>query len=250
MTWKNRLSYGVLLVCTFTFAVVAQEMTKDEWQKQMQELTAKRDELKSRLTALQNEVDNLKKQDGEKAVALKKCEDELKALVGATAESMAAYEAELNRIGKWLDDLSLLSNQDLWARKKELDDVQAAIDAAKKNKMSATPKYYDRLATQQNRLDALKKSLETVAMAMTYSVGTWSKDRDCLWNISKKPAIYDNAFLWPKIWQGNRDQIKNPDIIHPGQKLKIPPKAELTAEEKSAVRIYWQRKQAATANKP
>jgi len=75
-------------------------------------------------------------------------------------------------------------------------------------------------------------------------VGTWAKDRDCLWNIAKKPKIYDNPFLWPKIWQGNRDQIKNPDVIQRGQKLKIPPKAALTKEEKSAVRRYWSKKNA------
>jgi hypothetical protein len=90
----------------------------------------------------------------------------------------------------------------------------------------------------------LRRSLEA-SMANVYTVGTWAKDRDCLWNIAKKPTIYDNAFLWPKIWQGNRDQITNPDVIHPGQKLKIPAKADLTADEKSAVRGYYQRKQAA-----
>lgn len=242
MNWKKRLFLFVTFVGALAGAAFAQEMTKEEWQKQMQELTAKRDELKSRMTSLQSEVDNLKKQDSDKAAALKRCEDELVAMVGATATSMAAFEAELNRIDEKLNELSRLSTQELWNRKKELDDVQGAITNAKKNKMSALPKYYDRLANQQSRLDALRKSLE--GMTMTYTVGTWSKDRDCLWNIAKKPTIYDNAFLWPKIWQGNRDQIKNPDIIHPGQKLKIPPKAELTAEEKSAARRYWQNKQA------
>ena len=81
----------------------------------------------------------------------------------------------------------------------------------------------------------------------TYTVGTWARDRDCLWNIAKKPKIYDNPFLWPKIWQGNRDQIKNPDVIHKGQKLKIPPKADLTKEEKSALRKYWSKKNAQAA---
>jgi hypothetical protein len=74
-----------------------------------------------------------------------------------------------------------------------------------------------------------------------YTVGTWSRDRDCLWNISKKPEIYDNAWLWPKIWQGNRDQIKDPDLIYPGQKLKIPPKGELNDEEKAALQRYKSR---------
>jgi len=36
-------------------------------------------------------------------------------------------------------------------------------------------------------------------------------------------------------------------VIKQGQKLKIPPKADLTKEEKSAVRKYWNNKQAAAA---
>ncbi|MEX0601818.1 MAG: LysM peptidoglycan-binding domain-containing protein, partial [Bacteroidota bacterium] len=102
------------------------------------------------------------------------------------------------------------------------------------------------LADFQNRANALRQTLKQLAdsgqMMMTYTVGTWARDRDCLWNIAKKKSIYDNAFLWPKIWQANRDQIRNPDVIQPGQKLKVPPKAPLTREEKAAERSYYQRK--------
>ena len=189
----------------------------------------------------------MKKDDAAKAEALKKCNDELMALVGGTAASIKAFEAKLDQIDAKLNELSRLSNQELWARRAELDAVQQMLDEVKKNKLSALPKYYDRVKEEQNRLDALRRALQTAEVSMTYTVGTWAKDRDCLWNIAKKPKIYDNAFLWPKIWQGNRDQIKNPDIIHPGQKLTIPPKADLTKEEKAAVRSYWRKKQAAEA---
>jgi nucleoid-associated protein YgaU len=219
----------VLYVCSFA---AAQEMTKEEWQKQMTELTATRNELKNKLTALQAEVDKLKKED-------------IMALVGADAASERAFAAKLDEIDGKINELSRLSNQDLWARKGEIDDVQKMLDEVKKNKMSALPKYYDRIKEEQNRLDALRKTLEGAQMAMTYTVGTWAKDRDCLWNIAKKPKIYDNAFLWPKIWQGNKDKIKNPDVIKKGQVLTIPPKADLTKEEKSAVRSYWNKKKAA-----
>jgi len=250
MTWNNRIRMMIILASVLVVSAVAQDMTKEEWQKQMQELTARRDQLASRLSALQSEVSNLRQQDAAKIAELQKCEDELLALVGATEETARVYETELARIDRWLDELARLSNQDLWNRKKELDDIQASINNAKKNKLSAVPKYYDRLANQQSRLDGLKRSLDAMMASMTYTVGTWSKDRDCLWNIAKKPTIYDNAFLWPKIWQGNRDQIKNPDIIHPGQKLKIPMKAELTAEEKSATRSYWQAKKSTQMEQP
>jgi nucleoid-associated protein YgaU len=33
---------------------------------------------------------------------------------------------------------------------------------------------------------------------------------------------YGDANQWRRIWEANRDQIKNPDLIHPGQVLKIP----------------------------
>jgi nucleoid-associated protein YgaU len=232
----------VLYVCSFA---AAQEMTKEEWQKQVTEVTAQRNELKTRLSSLQADVDQLKKDDAAKAAAVKKCNDDLMALVGANAASEREFAAKLDEIDGKINELSRLSNQDLWARKAEVDDVQKMLDEMKKNKMSALPKYFDRIKEEQNRIDALRKTLESAQMAMTYTVGTWAKDRDCLWNIAKKPKIYDNAFLWPKIWQGNKDKIKNPDVIKKGQVLSIPPKADLTKEEKSAARSYWNKKKAA-----
>jgi TolA-binding protein len=56
----------------------------------------------------------------------------------------------------------------------------------------------------------------------SYTVGTWAKDRECLWNIAKKDEVYGNGWMWPKIYQRNRDKIKNPDLIKPKWILKIP----------------------------
>ncbi len=241
-----RISLVAILLMAIACGAAAQEMTKEDWQKQVTELTAKRNDVKNKLTAVQTEVDNLKKQDADKVAALKACQDELHAMVGVDAAARTQYAEKGNQADGLINELSRLSNQDLWARKGEIDQIQAQIDSLKKEKFSAVPQNYERLNNAQSRLDALRKTLQQLTesgqMGMTYTVGTWARDRDCLWNIAKKPKIYDNAFLWPKIWQGNRDQIKNPDIIQPGQKLKIPPKAPLTNEEKAAVRSYWQKK--------
>jgi nucleoid-associated protein YgaU len=35
--------------------------------------------------------------------------------------------------------------------------------------------------------------------------------------------IYGDANKWRTIYQANTDKIKNPDLIHPGQVLTIPP---------------------------
>jgi uncharacterized protein YidB (DUF937 family) len=43
---------------------------------------------------------------------------------------------------------------------------------------------------------------------------------DSLSKIAKR--LYGDASRWKLIFEANRDQIKNPDLIHPGQVLRIP----------------------------
>jgi nucleoid-associated protein YgaU len=45
---------------------------------------------------------------------------------------------------------------------------------------------------------------------------------DSLSKIAKR--YYGDSSQWPRIYEANRDQISNPDLIHPGQNLKIPAK--------------------------
>ncbi|MEK6246466.1 MAG: LysM peptidoglycan-binding domain-containing protein [Pseudomonadota bacterium] len=44
---------------------------------------------------------------------------------------------------------------------------------------------------------------------------------DSLSKIAKRE--YGNATEWKRIYEANRDILKDPDKIYPGQKLKIPP---------------------------
>lgn len=46
------------------------------------------------------------------------------------------------------------------------------------------------------------------------------KSGDSLSKIAKQ--LYGDANAWHKIHQANTDQIKDPNLIHPGQKLVIP----------------------------
>lgn len=50
----------------------------------------------------------------------------------------------------------------------------------------------------------------------TYTV----KSGDSLSKIAKR--LYGDAQQWRKIYEANKDQIQNPDLIHPGQTIRIP----------------------------
>jgi len=63
---------------------------------------------------------------------------------------------------------------------------------------------------------------EVVEVPKIYVVGTWERDRDCLWNIAKKERFYGDPWKWKRIYKANRDKIVDPDLIYPGQRLTIP----------------------------
>ena len=45
---------------------------------------------------------------------------------------------------------------------------------------------------------------------------------DSLSKIAKN--VYGNAMDYPKLFDANKEVIKDPDLIYPGQKIRIPPK--------------------------
>jgi nucleoid-associated protein YgaU len=227
---------GLICCAVFAGSASAQEkMSKEQWQSEMTSLTKEQADLTSTLDQLNKEVDALKQ-------TLANLEQKINAVNESTIGHRNAFEDQLGKIEASIDVLAKLTTEDLFVRKAEIDLVQTALDEVKKMRLSSVAPYFDRVSADQQKIDALRASIANISADKTYVVGTWAKDRDCLWNISKKKDIYANPFMWPKIWQGNRDQIKDPDIIHPGQKLKIPAAGPLTDGEKKAVGKYWSRK--------
>ena len=70
----------------------------------------------------------------------------------------------------------------------------------------------------EEQLKAYKEKIE--AGGETYTV----RKGDSLWKISKK--YYGTPFKWPLIYRANKDKIKDPNRIFPGQVLRIPPPSE------------------------
>lgn len=218
----------------------AQEMSKEQWQQEINKYTSMVNELKQKMQTLGDEVTSLQGQSSKLDADYEKCMDELYALVGSDRDKAAAYRAEIEAAENSANELMRLSDADLMARSGEVDDLSAKVKGLWENRLSLIPEFWDRLTALNDKVKSLQATI--AGSGKTYTVGTWQRDRDCLWNISKKKDIYNNAWMWPKIWQGNRDQIKDPDVIHTGQKLKIPTAGEMTKEEKAAARSYYSKK--------
>lgn len=69
--------------------------------------------------------------------------------------------------------------------------------------------------------------------------GTYEVVRgDYLWKISGMERIYRASMFWPLIFDANRGQIQDPDLIYPGQSLTIPREIS-EAEMMEKLRIMW-----------
>lgn len=66
-----------------------------------------------------------------------------------------------------------------------------------------------------NKLPAKEASLPSLLTTYTVQSG------DNLWSIAARTEVYGDALLWPLLYQGNRDQIKDPRQIYTGQTLTI-----------------------------
>ncbi len=247
MKLHSALMMIVAVVLTLSVGLAtAQELTKEQWQQEMDKYTQMRNDLQGKLKTLQSDIGTLTTQSNKLDGECETCLDELYALVGSDREKASAYRSEIEDAEAKAADLMRLSDADLMARSSELTELEAKSKELWGNKLSLIPEFWDRLTALDTKVKSLKETLGK--QVKVYTVGTWSRDRDCLWNISKKPDIYDNAWLWPRIWQGNRDQIKDPDVIHPGQMLKIPEGKEMSGDEKAAARKYYSRVAARAAS--
>ena len=210
MNLKVKLLGIVSLLLLLTAVNFAQEeMTEEQWESEMAAYKNKQAALETEISALKTDIDNLKAmelQDPEE------CIDELYQLVGATRNDVNNYRKAVNELdGK--------------IKRKEgpKADRQTDLNTLKMNKISALPEFYNKVHNQmQKSLDSWVEAPTEISYAVVKG--------DCLWNIAKKKEHYGNGFAWPVIYQANRDQIKNPDLIFPNQTFKLP---NLTEEEKS-----------------
>ena len=244
---KSRiLTPFVILLVVVTVSNAQEKISKEEWQTKVTQLTTERDNLKAELAKLTKEVDGLRSTLASLDKQIQAVRDETLAMTGASEATRKDFESRLKDLENRVAALIPLSNQDLYVRRFEVDSIQATKDHMMKERIAAAERYYLRLQKIQSNIDNLRTtlaSIKTVAESEEhYVVRSWSKYRDCLWNISKKKQIYDSPFLWPKIWQANRDQIKDPDLIRVGERLKIPPSGGLTMMEKRAEQKYWRQR--------
>ncbi|MFT5218540.1 MAG: nucleoid-associated protein YgaU [Planctomycetota bacterium] len=155
---------------------------------------------------------------------------------GATPEVRnAIYAAKLknararNLGAEWEYNANIIASAEKAAE--ECDFVRAKI-LASKAEQNATAAIVGMQAKAEMAADSSTESMSTETAAedaaaaaaadSPYLGGYLVVGGDNLWNIAGQDGIYGNPYQWPLIYKANSGQIKDADLIYPGQYFYIP----------------------------
>lgn len=211
--------FSVLLIVTFTASIFAVSYKNNTYQKLANEYSKK----------AENALDAGQYED---AVEYSRLAEENAELSRQFIQAMMARtDAE--------DNIKLAKNQLAWAEKVDAPHTfPMAYTSAKENLENAQTSFEDEdwaKATEYAKasLAALDGVKEVTPLPEYYIVKPWAETKDCYWNISGRPYVYNNPLLWENLYQANKSSMpkpEDPNLIHPGMKMKIP---SLTGEYRS-----------------
>ena len=219
----------IFFFCSNLFSQDVEECCEDEdlleyWSERY-DVEKNKNKLSEQLNSLNSEIDALKKTSSEKDAELLKLKEDLYKTVGSTETGVEEFSKNFKELEKIIKRRT--------GDRKHAEKKFTVIEASK---VKCLPEFWD-------RYQAMKKSLaawEVKVIANTYTV----IKGDCLWRISGMESIYGNPRLWPVLWNANKDGIvsapayvptviRNPNLIYPGQVLRVP---RLSEDEKEKSR--------------
>lgn len=241
---KTILIAGVsLLIGVNAYAQYPEDFTKDQADSTIKYRTAEIAGLKDAVSKAQADAQKASADVQQRMADNTQCRDALYAMLGSDRNGFNAYRERISRDEQELAALRQMSNSQLNDNKSRVMALEDEIRSLRGNKLVLIPDDKQRVQTLSTNFMQMLHGM--VPPNMTYTVGTWRKDRACLWNIAKKPEIYNDPFAWPKIWHANQDLIHNPDLIQPGWVLTIL-KSPVTPEDKDLTGYRHRRMHAST----
>ena len=212
---------GLALALVISLSSIAQaqenKMTREEYVAQMADLQQREDAAQQQIETLNGQIEDLNDQLNSTDLAIANLNDQIRTLVGASDTQIEAFGNRLDSIIGQLEGLLSLAPEVLIQRKGEAKNLAAEVDDMKGNKIAAIPEMAEKLA----RIDSLLGQIKA-RIAQPVTIDYTVERGDNLWNIAKKESVYDDPYMWPRIYRANKEKIKDPDMIFPEQTLAVP----------------------------
>ncbi len=147
--------------------------------------------------------------------------NEIMTFIGINKSDLAAVKNKINYYNKNIKNWNKLSDKELWSTKKEIRSLVTEYNEFKVTKAAKAPDFRNEFSDLNNKIANLEANLQAAKPKYYEDEYTIVKG-DWLSKIAGYSFIYNDISKWPIIYRANRDQIKDPNLIHPNQVIKIP----------------------------
>lgn len=211
--------FALVFALTLSFSLSAQdcrEWKMDEYNAKMADLQKREADAKAEVEKLNGEITALNQNCDEADKAAAAEWQEIYTLLGTNEAGVADFGTSLSELEKKVDALAALSPEELFQRRKEIDQLEQELKDLGASKIALLSQMQDKIAVIEGKIAQLRASLPKAV----YDEYTVLKG-DYLWKISGKEDIYADPYQWIRIYTYNRDQIKDPNLIYSEQIFKI-----------------------------
>jgi nucleoid-associated protein YgaU len=191
------------------------KMTGEQYTADLAEYTGREVQAQVDIKTLDESIASLKSQIDEVQVVIDRVNEEILALVGATEAEVKAFGQRLDDLLRQLQGLKELAPEELQRRRGELKAAAMELAELKASQISTLPEMAAKIVRAHKLLNDLTMRAPD---QITYEV----MKGDHLWGIASKPEIYEDPYMWPRIYRANRTLINDPDLIYPKQMLTVP----------------------------
>ena len=211
------LALALLVLASENISAQEQQMTCEEYMALGQEIVNRELAANDQIEELSAQIESLNMQIAQLDRANADLNAQILATIGHSESEVMAFGRELDAIIAQLEGLMALAPEVLIMRREEVMAIESRVAELRQSNIAALPEMMDKLATIDQMLADLKARIAQ-PVVIDYKVVRG----DNLWNIAKKEQLYDDPYMWPRIYRENKDQIKDPDLIYPKQVLGVP----------------------------
>lgn len=220
----------MMLAVSLSFA--QEEMTMEEYNAQLAEWQQREADAKAAIETTEQEIEQLKTEIAQVEDEVKNEWQEIYALLGVTEGDVNDFRNNLDGLESEVEGLASLPPEELFKRRQEIDQLEEKLNSMKENNVALLSEMQNKIAEIEGKIMSLRNSMP----AAVYDEYTVVRG-DYLWKISGKADIYDDPYQWMRIYTYNKDQINDPNVIHPDQIFKI--QREVGPNEYLVVKGDW-----------
>ena len=222
---RNSIWHLIIIIVFFCSASVLyaqQEIDEDQFEALKDKMAGSVIELMIKLDSLNSDIARLKQMSRSNDSIIENYERDLYALVGTDENGVNDFRRKFEETEKRISSKTGTPSD---ARRSFFNEIA-------NSKIRCLPEFQERYVSMKRQLEDWEGMITT---APTETGNTYTVVKgDYLWKISVMK--YNSPYYWPIIWEANKngvvnkDQlldplhrvIINPDLIYPGQVLKIP----------------------------